>query len=104
MVTLDRALLWLRSVVRRIAGRRQPQRKGMQRRARGSPNPFRLKLAWRALKSWFIVVGLVAFCSAPVECFEATIEVIRRLFKLVFILGPKHYYYRVLSTYYGLEL
>ena len=62
------------------------------------------KLAWRALKLWFIVVGLVAFCSAPVECFEATIEVIRRLFKLVFILGPKHYYYRALSAYYGLEL
>ena len=63
-----------------------------------------LQLSWRVLKLWLIIVGLVAFCSAPVECFEATIEVIRRLFKLVFILGPKHYYYHALSTYYGLGL
>ena len=58
----------------------------------------------RALKLWLLVVGLVAFLSAPIECFHATIEVISRLFRLLFVQAPKHYYFRAVAYYYGIEL
>ena len=63
-----------------------------------------LCLPIRALKLWLLVVGLVAFLSAPIECFHATTEVISRLFKLLFVQAPKHYYFRAVAYYYGIEL
>ena len=57
-----------------------------------------------ALKLWLLVVGLVAFLSAPVECFHAIIKVISRLFKRIYVLATKHYYFKAVAAFYGIEL
>ena len=60
--------------------------------------------AWRLLKLWFLVVGLIAFMSGPYECFVVTTDVIRKLCKLMFVLGPKHAYYQTFGFFVGVEL